>query len=264
MLRVLSLCAAAALVAAAPAAAQSPLDGTWKVDATSTRIDAKPDQIEVKGGIYSCPTCLPPLTIRADGAFHAVKDRPYWDEIAVRVVNDRTIRSQYRKDGRVVGETRRQVTEDGKELTISSINTANAAELPITATTTASRVGPVPEGAHAVSGLWKATPATTISDAAVTMTIKVVGDRLQLSTPTGETLNATFGGPYAINVGNPGKMMTKAERPAPNAIRLTDMLLGKVTQISTYTVSPDGATLAAEWQDPRDGSKGSFVARRQP
>ena len=264
MLRAFSLCAAAALaVVAAPAIAQSPLDGTWKVDASTTRIDAKPDQFEVKGGMFNCTTCLPPISVKADGAFYPVKDRPYWDEIAVQVVNDRNLRSQYRKGGRVVGETRRQVSEDGQQLTISSINTNNAAELPITATTTATRVGPAPSGAHAVSGQWKVTPATAISDAAVTMTVKVVGDRLQLSTPTGETLDATFGGAPALNVGNPGKMMTKAERPAPNAIRLTDMLQGKVVQVSTYTVAPDGTTLTAEWQDPRDDSKGSFVARRQ-
>ena len=69
--------------------------------------------------------------------------------------------------------------------------------------------------------------------------------------------------PRALNVGNPGKMMTKAERPAPNSIRLTDMLMGKVTQVSTYTVSPDGGTLNAEWMDPRNDSRGSFVAKRQ-
>ncbi len=265
MLRALSLCAAAALaVIASPAVAQSPLDGTWKIDPASKTIESKPDQFEVKGGMFNCSTCIPPLAVKADGQFHPVKDRPYWDEIAVLVVNSRTLRSQYRKEGRVVGETRRQLSDDGNQLTVATINTNNAAELPITSTTVATRVGPAPEGAHAASGQWKVVPTTSVSDAASTMTIKVVGDRVQVSTATGETLNATVGGPAAVNVGNPGKLMTKVERPEPNAIRLTDMLMGKVSLVSTYTVSGDGTTLNAEWQDPRDGSHGTFVARKQP
>ena len=261
---VLSFCCAIMVVATAPALAQSPFDGTWKGDVSTAKTDAKPDQLEVKDGIYTCATCLPPLTVKADGLFHAIADRPYWDEIAVRVVNGRTLRAQYRRDGRVVGETRRVVSDDGNTLTISSMNTYNAAELPINATSTASRVGPAPAGAHAISGLWQVAPDNAVSDAALTMTVKVVGDRLNLSTPTGETLDAIFGGPYALNVGNPGKMTTKAERPQPNQIRLTDMLAGRVIRVSTYTLSPDGIMLDGEWTDPRDGSKGTFVARRQP
>jgi hypothetical protein len=99
----------------------------------------------------------------------------------------------------------------------------------------------------------------------LTLTIKIDGDRFSMSSPgMGESLQATFGGPFLVNAGDPGKTMTKAERLAPNVIRLTDMQLGKVTQIATYyTVAADGATIAGEWQDPRDGSKGRFVARKQ-
>ena len=80
----------------------------------------------------------------------------------------------------------------------------------------------------------------------------------------GESLDATFGGPFVVNAGDPGKTMTKAERLAPDIIRLTDMQLGKVTGVSTYTVAADRQTITSEWTDPRDGAKGSTVARKQP
>ena len=93
MFRALTLCAAAALVAvAAPAAAQSLFDGTWKDDPTASKVESKPDQFEVKDGIYSSSSGLPPLTVKAGGGFHRMKNRPYWDEIAVLVVNSRTLR----------------------------------------------------------------------------------------------------------------------------------------------------------------------------
>ena len=78
-----------------------------------------------------------------------------------------------------------------------------------------------------------------------------------------ESLDATFGGPFVVNAGDPGKTMTKAERLAPDVIRLTDMHGGKVTGVSTYTVSADGQSITSEWTDPRDGAHGRTVARKQ-
>lgn len=267
MLRTLTTLAAAALVAvAAPAVAQSPFDGTWKADLTSASVEAKPNETEIKNGVFSCASCLPtPYSVKADGAFHAVKGRPYWDEIAVTVVDERTVGFQYRKDGKVVGRSATALSSDGNTLSIKSSNTNNGAGAPIETTATSTRVGPAAAGAHATSGQWKSVPATSASDAALTFTLKVEGDTLHMRSPgMGESLDATFGGPFVVNAGDPGKTMTKAERLAPNVIRLTDMQLGKVTGVSTYTVSADGQTITSDWTDPRNGAKGSTVARKQP
>ena len=262
MPNILPLAAALALIAA-PAAAQSPFDGTWKGDVTSSAVEAKPDQYLLKDGTYNCASCLPPLTVKADGAFQAVKDRPYYDHIAIRAVDDRTVKQQYRQAGRVVADATLSLSPDGNTLTVASSNTNNAAGVPIAVTRTQTRIAPTPAGAHAISGSWKAAPASSVSDAGMTVTLKVEGDTLNLTSPIGETLTAKLGGPYALNVGDPGKTMTKAERLSPNSLRLTDMRQGKVVQVSTYTVSADGTTLNGEWQDPRNGAKGTFVARKQ-
>lgn len=266
MLRFLPFCIAAALVAAAaPAAAQSPFDGAWKSDLSAASVTARPNEFQIKDGTYSCASCLPAAySVKADGAFHAVKDRPYWDAIAVDVVDDHTIGYQFRKDGKVISRNTQMLSADGNALSVKSVNTNNGAGTPIETAAVLARVGPAPSGAHAASGQWKATPAASASDAALTFTIRIDGDMLHLKSPgMAESLDAKFGGPFVVNAGHPGKTMTKAERLSPNSIRLTDMQLGKVTQVSTYTAAADGASITGDWTDPRDGSKGTFVARKQ-
>ena len=54
------------------AADLSALNGTWKTDKASVKFAGKPDEFSLKDGTYNCTTCIPPLTVAADGAFHAV------------------------------------------------------------------------------------------------------------------------------------------------------------------------------------------------
>ena len=87
--------------AAAPAAASGDaISGTWKADLASVQMDQKPDQLLLKDGQFSCATCTPPLTIAADGAFHAVTGRPYADSILVKVDDDRNVTRTGRKAAR--------------------------------------------------------------------------------------------------------------------------------------------------------------------
>ncbi|WBH16450.1 hypothetical protein [Sphingomonas radiodurans] len=253
-----------AIMFATPAVAQSVFNGTWKGDPKSGVLEAKPDKYVLKGNTYSCETCIPAYSTIADGAFHAVADRPYWDEIAIKTVDPRTVTFQFRKDGKIIGENKRVVSADGKSTTVSASNTNNAAGTKVEQSTVQRRVGAPVAGAHLISGEWRTDEKTTnVTDNALLLTLKVEGDTLRLTSPMGETLDATFGGDYAPNVGDPGKTMTKAALLAANKLELTDMRDGKVVQVTTYTVSPDGRTLDASWSDPRDGSKGTYKATKQ-
>jgi hypothetical protein len=253
-----------ALFLAAPALAQSPFDGTWKGDPKSDVLDVKPDEVLLKGGEYSCKTCIPAYSVRADGAFHPVADRPYWDEVAIKTVDPRTVSFQLRKSGKLIGENTRTVSVDGTSMAIATSNTNNAAGTRVAAASVQKRVGAPIAGAHLISGSWLTdAKESTVSDNGITITLKVDADTLHLTSPMGETLDAKFGGDYAPNVGDPGKTMTKAALLSPSKLTLTDMRDGKIVQVTTYTVAADGRTLDAAWSDPRDGSKGTFVATKQ-
>lgn len=250
------------LVAAAPAIAQSAFDGTWKADMTSLQVQSKPDSFQVKDGVYRCDTCIPAYSVPADGAFHAVKGKDYWDDVAVTVVDDHSVKSTFRKAGKVIAENTNTVSADGMTLNIVSHNTNNGGNVPIDSTGSEARVGaPIP-GAHLTSGQWKAAPPTSTSDAAMTMTIALHDGMLRLKSGLGETLEAKIGGPYTLNVGDPGKTMTKVAQPDAGTLVLTDMRAGKLVQVSTYTVGADGK-LHGSWKDPQSGSTGGFVATKQ-
>ena len=39
--------------------AQSPFDGTWKIDLGKSKLPKKPDEYLLKDGMYECKTCKP-------------------------------------------------------------------------------------------------------------------------------------------------------------------------------------------------------------
>ena len=250
------------LAAAAPAVAQSPFDGTWKADMASLQIQSRPDSFVLKNGTYSCSSCTPAYTVPADGAYHAVKGKDYWDDVSFTVVDDRTVKSSYRKGGKVVAENTFTVSADGKTLSMASRNSNNGGNVPVESTGSESRIGAPVAGAHLISGDWKAAPPTSSSDANMTMTLAVRDGMLHLKSGIGETLDAKIGGDYTLTVGDPGKTMTKVSQPDAKTLVLSDMRSGKLVQTSSYTVGADGK-LHGTWKDAQTGATGGFTATRQ-
>jgi hypothetical protein len=66
-------------------------DGTWKVDLKSEKYISKPIEILLKDGEYSCRSCTPPYTIKADGKDHKVSVSPYFDTENITIVDQRTL-----------------------------------------------------------------------------------------------------------------------------------------------------------------------------
>lgn len=257
----LRVLAAPLLLFAAPALAQSPFDGTWKVDLASAKVEAKPDVLLLKNSVYTCSTCMPAYSVKADGAFHAVPGNDYWDETAVTIVDDHTVKLAFKKGGKLIGEGTNAVSPNGNTATRTSHNTNNGGGVPVDSTAVITRVGAPVAGAHLISGQWRPAPPKSVSDQAMTMTMSVSGGMAHMKTGLGESLDAKIGGDYALNAGDPGKTMTKVAQPDPKTLVMTDMRGGKVVQVSTYTV--DDGVLRATWSDPRDGAKGGFTATRQ-
>ena len=60
--------------------AQSPFDGTWKVDASTAQFPQKPDVWVIQNGMFDCKTCVPPVNVKADGQFQKVTGHPYYED----------------------------------------------------------------------------------------------------------------------------------------------------------------------------------------
>src|SRR5664279_2163789 len=66
-----------ALCATSLCQAQSPFDGTWRIDMSQTKFSPKPTVFYVSQGWYHCESCTPAFTVQADGQDHSVTGQSY-------------------------------------------------------------------------------------------------------------------------------------------------------------------------------------------
>jgi hypothetical protein len=252
------------LLAPATAMAQSAFDGTWKADVSSAQMPKKPDVFLLDKGMWSCKTCVPEVNVAADGMDHAVTGHPYYDMVAIKVVDDRTVDETDKKAGKVVTTTTNTISADGKTLTFTFTDSSNTNAAPVTGGGTESRVGAIaPKGAHAISGSWHLTSFTGFSDNGLTVTYKVDGDSLTMSSPTGQKYTAKMDGTDSPMTGDPGISSVSVKKMADNKIMETDKRDGKVIGISTMTVAKDGKSMNVAYQNKLQGTSMSYTSNKQ-
>lgn len=108
------------------AIAQNDFDGTWKVDLTKSTMPDKSDVFLLQNGTYQCKTCVPPINLKADGEDHGVAGNPYYDAVAVKVLDDHSIETTEKKNGRVVETSKMVVSVDGNTITFEFTDSARA------------------------------------------------------------------------------------------------------------------------------------------
>ena len=204
------------------------------------QVDSKPDEYLLQDGKFTCSTCTPPLTLAADGAFHPVSGRSYADSMAMKVVDDRTVTETAKKDGKVVDETRYSVSPDDKTLTVNFTDSSVAGAAPVTGQMTQTRTAEAPDGAHALSGSWKTDKYDKMSDAGLTVTYKLDGDTLHMTSPDGSSYDAKLDGTEAPVEGDLGGTSVSVTKTGDNAFQETAKRDGKVVSVRDYSVGADG------------------------
>lgn len=241
-------------------AAVDPFAGTWKTDLASVQIDEKPKEYLLKDGVYSCSSCIPALSVKADGQFHAVAGRTSFDSMSVKAVDDRTVSFIHRLGDRVVGNTTMKVSPDGNMLMMSVTETTDENAQPATAKGAETRVAAAPPGAHAVSGSWKTAVNPNMPDEALTFSFRVEGDMVQLKAP-GQSYSARVNGTEVAVEGDAEGTLVSLERPTPNTLRETYKRDGKVVRVTTMTIADDG-TMNGASEDKLKGSTTKYSARK--
>lgn len=246
-------------VTATPAAADlSALNGTWKTDKASVKFEQKPDEFALKDGTYNCTTCIPPLTVAADGAFHPVTGRPYADEMSVKAADDKTIEIHSKKGGKDISSLTMTVSADGNTLTRKFHDgTVNP---PVNGSSTSTRAGPAPAGAHAASGQWTPNQVNEYSEEALSATYTIDGNKVTWA-GQGQTYTAEIGGPAVPVTGDIGGSTVQVTNEG-GALKETFTRDGKVVNETVSTVSADGKSMTWVSSDPRDGSKVTGTAAK--
>ncbi|HTV84040.1 MAG TPA: hypothetical protein VME63_01445 [Dyella sp.] len=245
------------------AMAQSAFDGTWKIDLGKVHMPAKPDVLVLEKGIYQCKTCTPAISVKADGNDHSVTGHPYYDSVAIKVVDAHTIQETDKKHGKVVATSTIAVSSDGKTAEVEFTDSSDTDAAPVSGKATLSRVAPGPVGAHAISGSWRNTKMQSLSDNGLVMTFKVDGDHLNMSTPTGQSYNAKMDGTETPYQGDPGITSVTVTKTGANSFTETDKRDGKPISIAEVKVAPDGHTMNVVVHDKLRGTTTTFVADKQ-
>jgi len=222
---------------------QSPFEGTWKVDLKSQKYISKPLEYVLKDGEYSCRSCTPPYTIKADGKDYKVSVSPYFDTENITVLDQRTLSRIDKKDGEQVATWKIWISEDGKTLHREFNGIEGPRGPAYSASYTATRLSSGPEGAHTVSGTWRENPIESVSENAQSFTFKVDADMLTMTSPMGESFTAKMNGTEAPVKGDRGADRVSIKQIDANTLEQAYKLGGKLVSITKMTVSPDGKTM---------------------
>jgi hypothetical protein len=251
------------LLAPVCALAQSPFDGTWKTDVGNAQLPKKPEVYLLQGGVFKCESCAPPYEFKADGQDQSIAGQPYFDTASAKIVDDWTVEVSWKKVGKLVGSTKYAVSMDGNTLTTTaSYNSPTTGET-VSAKEKYVRVAKGPMGSHGLSGSWRPAQIENMSENALLFTLKIEGDSLTMSEPTGEGYTAKLDGTEAPFHGDPGTTSVSVKQIGKNTIEETDKRNGKVVLVTRMTVAADGRSMMLSVEDKERGTNTVYEADKQ-
>jgi len=249
------------LLAAATLFGQTPFDGTWVVKLDTVKLPTQPDTYVLNKSIYECLTCVPKVTVKANGTDQGVTGHPYYDTIAVHVVNASSVEIIQKKDGKVMSTETETVSADGKTLTDKGTDTTGTK--PVTWETTSTRVSTGPAGSHALSGSWRTEKFNNVSSNGLTVTFRSTANGLRMSDQNGRSYEAKFDGNDYPILGDPGHTKVWLRRIGTRVIEETDGRGGKIVGVSRMTVSTNGNSINVEYTDKERGTTTTYTMERQ-
>ena len=243
--------------------AQSPFDGTWKTDTSASKFSPKPIVFSVNSGMYDCSSCVPRISIKADGQDQnvAAPARDY-DTLAVEVKDANTIHATAKKGGKQVFDQTRTVSSDGKTLTVTSSNFPADGSQAYKSEAQLTRVAKGPAGSNGTSGSWRINSVN--EDAAGLMTTyKGAGDQLTMTTPTGESWEAKFDGKDYPVKGTFANETVSLKNMGDHGMEATYKRDGKVYSVEKATISADGNKMTTVVDNKLTGRTSTFVSTKQ-
>jgi hypothetical protein len=243
--------------------AQSPFDGTWKIDLSSAKFPEKPETWILQNGMYQESTSVPKINIKADGTDQTVPGAKDYDTMAVKVVDSKTVEFTNKKAGKVVSRAKDAVSADGQTLAVDFTDYPVASSQPVTGKVDYKRVAGGPAGAHAISGSWRVQKVADISENALSATIKTTANGQEYSTSIGESYEAKYDGKdYPVKGVPPGYTVALKKENARTVVS-TVKRDGKIAEVSTMTVAGDGKTASIHVENKLQGTTISYKAIKQ-
>jgi len=247
----------------APVQAQSPFDGTWKVDFTEPPTNG--------GGLFKflledrrsgCTTCDPGLYINAHNRETNIAGEPCYDTFSLKMVDDRTIFQTEKREGKTVGTLRMTVSSDGNSAQIDWMESCNVIGIVVSGQSIFRRVTKGPPGSHAISGSWQMVKRQNVTVKGLIMALKLEDDTFNFADATAQSFAARLDGPETVIKGSP-YTMAAAKRIDENTIEVTLKDNEKTATVWRFTLSADGEAMTISVEDKVKGTVQELIAHKR-
>ena len=211
-------------------------DGTWKISLAHVQLSKKPDVYALANGEFTCSSCAPAYTVKADGSDQKVTGH-YYDTAAVSAAGG-TVTFTFKLHGKVLTKTKNVVSGDS----ISEEYTDFTGAAPFVLKTTLTRVSAGAAGSDPISGSWRTTKVDSVSDSGSSVSYAITDDGFTM-TSNGQSYAAKFDGKkYAVD-GDPTHTKVVVKMISPTQVEERDYQRGKLVGINVMSVSTDGKTI---------------------
>ena len=247
------------LLLPAAALAGTGFDGTWKMNLESYKTTGEPLALLLAAGEYTCSSCNPPYTVKADGAEHQVTGRAYFDRAQVTVTGPNSAEIVLKQGSKEVVRFSDTVSADGNTVTSKVTNHMGAQ----TATDefTAKRVAAAPAGSHPLSGSWQEQQHFRGDLRPVQYRMTAEGFQMRWN---GQSYDAKFDGKEYPVAGDSGKTSVSLKKVDEFTIEETDHRQGKIVDEIRLAIAKDGNTIAVIDKDIALGRTITYTMERQP
>jgi hypothetical protein len=246
------------LLLPAAALAGTGFDGTWKTNMDSLKATGKPVVLVLTGGEYTCSSCNPPYTVKADGAEHGVSGQAYFDSAKVKVTGPNSAEIVLKQGSKEFVRFSDTVSADGTTLTSKVTN--HVGEQTVTDELLAKRVGAAPENSHPLSGSWQEQQHVGGNLRTVQYRMTAKGFQMRWN---GESYDANFDGKEYPVAGDPGKTTVSLEKIDAATVEETDHRQGKVVDKVRLALANDGNTIAVIDKDIAHGQTITYTLEKQ-
>jgi hypothetical protein len=247
-----------ALLLPAAALAGTGFDGTWKTKMESLKTTGKPMVLLLAGGEYTCSSCDPPYTVKADGAEHKVTGRAYFDTAVVRVTGPNSADIVLKQGSKERVRFSDTVSADGTRLTSRVTN--HYGEQTVTDEVMAKRVAAAPADSHPLSGSWQ--DQQHVRGDLRTVQYRMTAEGFQMRW-NGQRYDAKFDGREYPVAGDPGKTTVSLKRIDDDTVEETDHRQGKVVDRIRLALAKDGNTIAVTDEDVALGQTSTYTLEKQ-
>jgi len=253
--------AAFLFLACVPLLGQTHFDGTWKVKMDTLRFSGAPEEYFVANSVYQCLSCIPKVDVKADGTDQvAAGHENYYDTIAVRVLDGRSVNFIFKKLGKPVALSKETVSADGRTM-IEEFQNLGGKESVI-GKAGFIRVGEAPAGSHALSGKWQMRSIHNDTQAGTLTTYRSIPNGLRISDGS-DSFEAKFDG-KDYPLGRDQLTTVSLTLIDENTLEETDKHQGEIMTVSRMTLSKDGKRMAVESVDKQRGTTMTYSAEKLP